>query len=367
MISGDRVRQIRELRGYTQTELARRVGVRQSAIAQVESGLLVPSEATLHAIALQLGFPLTFFQQGPAPEFPLGSLMFRALRSTSARDRAQARRYGETVYEAAMRLADHVTEAHSGDLPQMKDAVPPVRAAEVTRATLGMSRDDPISHVINVIERAGVLVLGLPVALKKRDAFSAWMTTKEGARRAVIAIAEGVPGDRLRFSAAHELGHVVMHTTIRKGFTDLEREANRFAAELLLPHEALRAEIRSPVTLASLAPLKARWGVSIQTLIIRARDLEAINERQYRYLFEQIGLRGWRTQEPGDIAIEKPRALRKMAELLYGVPIDTKQLASDLKLPLPLVRAILDAYAGKGELPRKPRPNNVVQLRVHRE
>jgi hypothetical protein len=56
-----------------------------------------------------------------------------------------------------------------------------------------------------------------------------------------------------------------------------------------------------------------------------------------------------------------------MAELLYGVPIDTKQLASDLKLPVPLAKAILEAYAGKGELPRKPRPNNVVQLRVHRE
>jgi Zn-dependent peptidase ImmA (M78 family) len=230
---------------------------------------------------------------------------------------------------------------------------------------MGISRDDPILHVINLIERAGVLVLGLPVALKKRDAFSVWMTTKEGGRRAVVAIAQGVPGDRLRFSTAHELGHIVMHTTIEKGFTDLEREANRFAAELLMPHEAMRAEMRSPVTLASLATLKARWGVSIQALIVRARDLEVISERQYRYLFEQIGLRGWRTREPGAIPLEKPRALRKMAELLYGLPIDTKQLASDLKFPLPLARAILDSHAGKGELPRKPRPSNVVQLRVH--
>lgn len=365
MISGDRVRQVRELRGYTQTELARRVGVQQSTIAQIESGLLVPSEDTLNGLALQTGFPASFFMQPPAPQFPLGSLMFRALRSTSARDRAQARRYGEAVYEAAIKLAEHVTEAHPVKLPHLKDAVPSVRAAEVTRVSMGIPRDDPISHVINSIERAGVLVLALPVALKKRDAFSVWMTTKDGGRRAVVAIGQGVPGDRLRFSTAHELGHIVMHTNIQKGFVDLEREANRFAAELLMPHAAMRVEMRSPITLASLAPLKARWGVSVQALIIRAHDLELISERQYRYLFEQIGLRGWRTQEPGTIPIEKPRALRKMAELLYGLPIDAKALANDLKFPLPFTRAILDAHAGKGELPRKPRPSNVVQLRVH--
>jgi len=76
-----------------------------------------------------------------------------------------------------------------------------------------------------------------------------------------------------------------------------------------------------PVTLATVAKLKPRWRVSIQALIRRARDLAIISDRQYHYLFQQLSARGWRKREPAqfDVAAEKPRAFRKMAEVLYGV------------------------------------------------
>jgi hypothetical protein len=65
------------------------------------------------------------------------------------------------------------------------------------------------------------------------------------------------PLARRRFTAAHELGHFVMHratmgrfradtdATLREAIDDvadrMEREANRFAAELLMPAEVCRA------------------------------------------------------------------------------------------------------------------------------
>jgi transcriptional regulator with XRE-family HTH domain len=121
MINGSRIRHARELRGYTQAELARRIGVRQPAIAQAESGLTSPSDETLTAIALQTGFPPAFFHLNDPPEFPVGSLMFRALRTTSARDRVQARRYGETIFEAALNLGRHVTQTYDLKLPELSD------------------------------------------------------------------------------------------------------------------------------------------------------------------------------------------------------------------------------------------------------
>jgi Zn-dependent peptidase ImmA (M78 family) len=85
-----------------------------------------------------------------------------------------------------------------------------------------------------------------------------------------------------------------------------------------MPEKAMRREITTPVTLTSLAALKPRWGVSIQTLIYRAHQLGIIADRQYRYLFEQISIRGWRTREPEnlDIPVERSRTLRKIVELL---------------------------------------------------
>ena len=75
MINGDRVKQVREIRRWTQKEMARRIGVKQSAISQIESGILEASEEIVQRIVLQTGFPLSFFKQSNTIDFPLGSLL----------------------------------------------------------------------------------------------------------------------------------------------------------------------------------------------------------------------------------------------------------------------------------------------------
>jgi len=109
----------------------------------------------------------------------------------------------------------------------------------------------------------------------------------------------------------------------------------------------MKNEIVPPVTLAGLAALKPKWGVAIQALIKRALDLSIISDRQYRYLMQQIGMNGWRTKEPIEIPSEKPRALRQMAEHLYGNPIDYIKLAADVNLSTVIVRQIIELHAGK--------------------
>ena len=109
----------------------------------------------------------------------------------------------------------------------------------------------------------------------------------------------------------------------------------------------MRQEIYQPVTLTGLAEMKPRWGVSIQALIRRALDLEMITRRQYKYLFEQLGARGWRMHEPIAVPVEKPRALRQMAELIYGDPIDYERFASDTALTVRFLKRLIEAYADK--------------------
>jgi transcriptional regulator with XRE-family HTH domain len=80
-VNGDRIRQAREIRGYTQQELAERIGVTQPTIAYLErtlsQQLFDPSDETLQAVALQTGFPWKFLPQASGPDFPLGSLLYR--------------------------------------------------------------------------------------------------------------------------------------------------------------------------------------------------------------------------------------------------------------------------------------------------
>ncbi len=347
MINGERVRQARELRGFTQTELAGRVGVRQSTIAHIETGRSQPSKEVLEAIALQTGFPPAFFRQDTYTDFPLGTLQFRARMSMSAAQREQAHQYAKTIYEGVQKMAERIKE-RPVRLPRLED--PPDTAARVARAALGLAPDTPIKHLTNALERGGVLVLALPVELEKREAYSLW--TGEDLDKPVIVVTEGSPGDRLRLSIAHEVGHLVMHQAPKGDLKTIEREAFRFAGEFLMPEQAIRDELIPPITLTSLAELKPRWRVSMGALAQRARDLGIISPRQLTYLRKQLTKHGWHRAEPPNLAVppEKPRAVRKMAELLYGNPIDYKRLASDTNLTEQFVKEIIEAHADRNEM-----------------
>ena len=342
MLNGDRFRQAREIRGWKQAELAHRIGVYQSAIAQFEGGMAAPSQEKLQAIAFQTGFPIGFFRQSLAADFPLGSLLFRAKASLSSGDKNRVRQYGKIIYETVEKMEAGLSKVPLR-LPRQEGD--PEAAARITRSALGLSPDDPVDLLIRPIEMIGVLVLALPMDIDEYDAFSLWLG-KEVQRPVMVFSAQG-PGDRLRFNIAHELGHLVLHHVIDKDIRTMEKEANQFASEFLMPREPMMREIVSPVTLMSLRSLGLRWKVSVQALMRRALDLGITSQRQYVYLNQQLSKLGLRKKSLVDILVERPRAFRQMAEMLYGDPIDCRKMASDMNLPLPLVLEAVERYAEK--------------------
>jgi Zn-dependent peptidase ImmA (M78 family) len=266
-------------------------------------------------------------------------------------ERIQAYRYAQLLYE----ITDHMARRVNSLPIRIPESKPePIHAARITRSELGLSPDRPIGNLVNVLEKGGALILALPILLEGRDAFSAWV----GHERLlpVIFLSGGKTGDRLRFNIAHELAHLVMHRARREDGKELEIQAHQFAAELLMPEEGIRTDLVPPLTLTSIAPLKPKWGVSIQALVKRAKDLEIISHRQYKYLFEQMGAKGWRVQEPLHLSvpIEKPRAFKKMAELVYNRPIDIKNFSEDVKLTSTFLRELLNAHADIGQTPNEP-------------
>jgi len=340
MITPARLQQARELRGWTQTALAQQVGVHPSAIAQLETGRIQPSPEVLDALSRATGFPPAFFTRPSGPTLPPGSLRFRARAAMTARQRRQAWWYAQTLYELMASMAVQA-ELPAPRVPRLDGD--PEAAAAVTREALGLAPDRPIGPLLRTLERSGVWVLAIPVPLPRRDACSAW-AGGDGATP-VLVVAATPAGDRRRFSVAHELGHLVLHQIPEGPPHALERQADVFAEAFLLPAAAMREALVPPITLTTLADLKARWGVSLQALIRRALTLECVTPSQYRSLSVQLGARGWRTREPVAVPVERPRALRQLAELLYGWPINYPQLAHEAGLDPTFVQTILDAHA----------------------
>jgi Zn-dependent peptidase ImmA (M78 family)/DNA-binding XRE family transcriptional regulator len=361
MVSGARVRQARELKKLTQQELAEQVDTSQSTIALIEGGQFIPNNLLVARLALKLGFPPSFFRQKQSQEFPLGSLLYRSHASIPSVERSLAHRHAQLAFELSERMGSKL-QVGPLRLPHVNEN--PKLAAQLARSSMGLSPDTPIAHVIRACEKAGVLVVVLPVTIEKLDAFSLWAGRK--LTRAVIVLSAGKSGDRVRMSVAHELGHLVMHETLSQSMQDTERQAYEFAAEFLLPEQSIREELVPPITLTSLVPLKARWGVSLQALAMRAREIGVISERQCRYLFEQMSQKGWRKREPKnlDVHIERPRALRQMAELVYGDPPDFSRMASDFQLTREFLMTLFEPYDSRGAEKEKQHPEPSRQKRV---
>jgi Zn-dependent peptidase ImmA (M78 family)/DNA-binding XRE family transcriptional regulator len=351
MIYGERIKQVREMFGWTQTELAQKLGINQPLIAKVEGDRISPPPKFVEDLSSIFGFPTAFFSHHPEFDFPSGSLLFRAHAAMSVKEASEMYRYAQLTFSLFRTM---LTKRKFKDFPNSLPTVVgegPSAAASITRKELKLPPNRPISNLTHALERSGVLVLRLPRPFERRDAFSLWAGSDRS--RPVIVVAGGSVGDRLRMNVAHELGHLVMHKPVVNAVHEVEKQAFQFAAELLMPEKQIRLEIVPPVNLDTFASLKQRWGVSIQALIMRSRELEIINQRKYAYLFQQLSARGWRTREPQmyDVAVEKPRVLRQVAELVYGNPVRYRTLANDAAMPEELVKSIVEAHAlGRADL-----------------
>ncbi|HSV67651.1 MAG TPA: XRE family transcriptional regulator [Mycobacteriales bacterium] len=360
MIYGERVRQVREMHRLTQAALAEQVpALTQSRLSRIESDRATPDDEATALLALASGVTTDFFGRPPVPGLLAHSPHLRARSRLTEAAKSAAMQWARLVDECYQRLRQQATA-----LPVRITPMPgagPTEAARAVRRQLGFSADEPLAYLVLAVERLGVTVLGLPCVIDGLDAFCAWRGDEP-----VIALLGGAPGDRHRFNVAHEFGHLVLHQPRQTGRTT-EAEADAFAAELLTPLDAIaRAMPRRP-TLSSLAMLKTTWGVSIKSLVRRARELGLVDHEGAISLYKQISARGWNRNEPGHVAHEKPRAFRKLAEIAYGAGPNVPRFAADAGWSEELAHAVLAQHATPDELPHRVRGHetgNVVALRA---
>ena len=170
-----------------------------------------------------------------------------------------------------------------------------------------------ITHSHEILHYHGILVTALPDYVVDETNFDGVSSPHNKSPRVIALNRKNRSGDRYRFSLAHELGHLVLHTdTPRSDRAAIETEANIFAGAFLMPKALLETTITNELTLKDYAELKQRWGYSIQAIIRRSHELNLINYKRYRSLRMQISGRGWSIKEPGTVLLEN----------LHTIPID---------------------------------------------
>ncbi|MGI5211730.1 ImmA/IrrE family metallo-endopeptidase [Plantactinospora sp. CA-290183] len=331
----------RRWRRMRKNELARQIGATAAAVSQYELGQARPSAAVLARLALALAMPVEFFAAGfPVPPMP-GHAHFRSLRATSQAERDQAEAFGEVAWRVVEVIGRHL-RLPDLRLPQLDLAEPAgpedVRAAAATaREAFGLAQS-PVAHMVRLLESYGVIVLALPDASERVDAFSHWY----GDRPFVFLNPAKDDRARSRSDAAHELGHLLMHHDAEPGSQLLEREAGAFAAEFLAPGAVLRDELPARLDFDRLHELKRRWGISLKALVHRGHELGVYREHAYRRGMSLLAR--WGCPEPGDLGPrEQPSLLGRAVELLDEQRMTVASLARQAALPPLLTQTVIGA------------------------
>lgn len=345
-----RLTQARRLAGLTKKAVAEELNVSPVAVSQWEAGTTTPRPDHIGLLAGTLDVIAPFFSAGrPYTRLDTSAAHFRSLRRTPATQRDKAIAYTEQVWELAHALEKRV-QLPQVDLPVLdagtliENPAAPEAAARHLRKHWGM-QTGPIAHLVRTMETHGLIVTLTPFAGAATATVDAFSTSYLD--RPVVVLTPDRANDvyRHRFTAAHELGHLVMHGEDAQRDPQQEKEADRFAAELLTPYEQITPQLPARLDLNALEQLSKEWGVSVDSLIYRCREVGAVTEATYRRAYQRLNqlrkLNLFRPEPVDGYPGEIPVLLNRAFGLAEAHGLTLKELADELSLKLPRLRLLL--------------------------
>jgi Zn-dependent peptidase ImmA (M78 family) len=229
---------------------------------------------------------------------------------------------------------------------------PVERAAQAVRARLHLGTDEPLVNLLDAVE----VGLGIPVVVASLGEQGLAGAYKQSRGEPFILVNGTNALVRCRFTLAHELGH---HELGHRSSVDVgidlastdpaERDANAFAAELLLPLDALHLWLRTErsISLETVARLANDFQVSAQVARFRLAAAGKLSRRLINDLDRAIeaqehhgmaARRGWRRRVDGMNAARRRQVrLPDEAERVFVTAwrkslLDDEQLAARLHI-----------------------------------
>ncbi|MFG1879308.1 ImmA/IrrE family metallo-endopeptidase [Sphaerisporangium sp. NPDC049003] len=265
--------------------------------------------------------------------------------------RAKAIAFVEQTWELAYALEKRV-QFPPVDLPGFSggeiqhDGFPsdPIEAARALRSHWGLG-EDPIPHLVRALENHGLIVTLVPFAGADTPRIDAFSTSRLPRPLVVLTPDRADDVYRHRFTAAHELGHLLMHGDTAPGDHQQEREADLFAAELLTPRHIIRPLLPTKLDFIALSEVSRTWGVSVMSLIYRSRELGLLSDATARRAYQRINQMeklGLIVPEPvANYPGETPCLLSKAFALAETHGLSYSLLARELRWRIPRLRLLL--------------------------
>jgi Zn-dependent peptidase ImmA (M78 family) len=289
--------------------------ISKQAINQFEQGKSKPESGTLQDMAKALNVSLDYFFRTTTTTFE--KLAYRkkvkltkteeAAIQETAKDKLERYFEVEALTDTQLKFQSPIAGTFISCHEDIENAANALRE----KWNLGIK---PIPSVIEMLEEKGLKVIEIDAS----DAFQGF--SAEANEELVIVLNKNDDACRKRFTAVHELAHIVLQIDET---LDEEKTCHSFAGAFLFPRQSVIevfSEKRKKVAFAELKQQKEYYGLSIQAILMRLRNLEIINDATYKGFMIWMTKMGYRSKEPGKYAGTE-KAIR-FSSLVYRAAIE---------------------------------------------
>lgn len=243
------VRRLRSASGKSQAQIADAAGLSRVGYRNIESGASAPRVDSLMQIAAALGVRV---EELLAPVRTLTQVRFRAQKKMTTRGEllTDVARWlddynyleellGEQQRFAFARVGKKVEALHRGEERAR-------RAAVLAREEAGLREHDAVRSICGVLESHGAKVFTPKVA--SEAFFGLSVAPGDGGPAVIVNTWERLSVERWIFTAAHELGHLILHLDAYDASQTeedamQEKEADTFASHFLMPEALFEQEL----------------------------------------------------------------------------------------------------------------------------
>lgn len=282
-----RIATARKMAGLSMDELASLSGLSKNAISRYENGVMKPDSSNLIKLSKALNVKVDYLFRKPTVELQEVAFRKKAKLGSKAIDSIKHRvidrleRYLEleNLLSVDNRFINPITDIKIYDFQDIEIAADRLRHVW----NLGLN---PIASVIEMLEDNFIKVVEV-VEPMEFDGLSTIVDNKIP----VIVVNQNFPIERKRFTLLHELGHLLLSLNPNFNDKEIENACNRFAGAILIPRNKMISELgysRKMIYLQELAEIQKEWGISIQAIMYRAKDLDIIPKAKMISFFIKI-------------------------------------------------------------------------------
>lgn len=298
-----RLQRARKAAGISLRDLGTTLGLSHAAIKKYEDGAATPTSDALIKLARALNVRTEYFfrpvnvvlegveyrKRSSLPQKRLAAITHEIL------DQIERRLELENLFPSPPVKAFSIPD---GLMPQIENFDDIEELVNQVRAAWDLGLD-PIPDLIDVLETQGIRVFMIDGDTESKfDGLAAHV-----GKMPIVVVDHNWPGDRQRFTLAHELGHLLLEGRLAEDLNE-EKACDRFAGAFLFPKQSVIQELgahRNAIEVKELGLLKEEFGLSMAGILYRALNLGIISQAYRDNQSRFFGMKGWNRKEPGSV------------------------------------------------------------------